>query len=207
MRVDADRQGSRAVRRPCVLILAGGEGRRVGHRDKGWIHFENEALVLRQLRRLSREAWDIAISANRTLDRYRALGIRIVEDAVPGFPGPLAAVSAGMHADLGSPLITVPVDAPHIEAADLSRLLAVSSAGERCTYAVDAEGRQPACAVWPRQFLGAIDAALHSDRRSLHGLQDEVGAIAVDFPKRRFGNLNALDEHSAHARIELPQAC
>lgn len=187
---------------PAVLILAGGMGRRCGGVDKGWIEINGEALVTRRMRQLSGGHWPIAISANRSLDRYRSLGVAVFVDRHPGFAGPLAAISAAMHGAFGDPLISVPVDIPDVPLRLLQRLLDASFHGTRATYARDAGGAQPLVAVWPRTSLGIVDTALHSGQRAVHAVQSRLAALAVEFPEIRLGNLNCAADIEAlrHAR-------
>ncbi|MEO6065032.1 MAG: NTP transferase domain-containing protein [Lysobacterales bacterium] len=178
------------VLRPGVLILSGGQGTRCGNRDKGWLEIRGEALVVRRLRELSGNCWPLAISANRTFDRYCALGVPVFADTTPEFPGPLAAVSAALNAQFGNPLLTVPVDALTVSSAVLMRLLDASEGGQRPAYACDANGMQPLVAVWPANALARVDEALHERALSVRALQRRLRAVPVDFPGDRFGNIN-----------------
>ncbi len=178
--------------RPGLLILAGGKGTRCGNRDKGWLEIGSEALIVRRLRELSGNYWPIAISANRTLDRYRALGVPVFADTTPEFLGPLAAVSAALNVQFGDPLLTIPVDALHVSSAVLMRLLDASEGGQRLAYARDANGEQPLVAVWPAGALARVDEALHERALSVRALQQRLRAVPVDFPRDRFGNINTL---------------
>lgn len=180
--------------RPGVLILAGGMGSRCGDRDKGWLEIRGEALIQRRLCELSSSAWTCGISANRNLERYRALGAPVFVDATPGFSGPLAGVEAALSKRFGNPVISVPVDAPRVSIAVLRRLLDASEGGSRAAFACDADGVQPLVAVWPASALPALVAAQRSENRSVRGLQQRLMAVRVDFPFDRFGNVNTLAE-------------
>ena len=197
----ADRNCARGLQ-PGVLILAGGQGRRCGGFDKGWIEIGGEALVVRRLRELSGNYWPIAISANRTLDRYRSLGVPVFVDREPGFAGPLAAISTALHEGFGCPLVSVPVDAMVIPGDVLHALLDASESGTRAAYACDLDGAQPLVAVWPRDSLGIVDSALHSGQRAVHAVQSRLRAIAVDFPATRFGNFNSMVDIEAPRRAD-----
>lgn len=194
--------------RPCVLILAGGRGSRCGGRDKGWLELGNEALVVRRLRELAGGNWSLAVSANRNLVRYRALGVPVVVDASAEFAGPLAAIAAALGDGLGEPLATVPVDARGVSAAALSRLIEASEDGSRAVYACDADGPQPLVAVWPLRSRSAVEAALLSADRSVHALQRRLSAIEVECPHERFGNINSMvDLEIAEKELEAPRPC
>lgn len=75
------------------LILAGGEGRRVGRCNKGLLTLQGKPLVQHIFERLSPQVDKIIISANENVDAYRAL----VPDVYKDLPscvgkGPLAGV-------------------------------------------------------------------------------------------------------------------
>src|SRR5690606_18682312 len=67
-------------RRIGALILAGGEGRRMGHRNKGLVPFRGRPMARHVLEALRPHVAYLAISANRALPDYEARG-------VPVFPG------------------------------------------------------------------------------------------------------------------------
>lgn len=177
--------------RPGILILAGGRGSRCDDLDKGWLEIGNVALVELRIRQLA-GTWPIAISANRTLARYRSLGLPVFVDEVPDFCGPLAAISAALTAQFGHPLITVPVDAPRVPMSALRQMLDASAGGRRVVYACDADGTQPLIAVWPADSVGAVVQALQAGSLSVRALQHRLRAVPVEFPLIRFGNINTL---------------
>lgn len=187
---------------PGVLILAGGRGRRCGGLDKGWIEIGGEALVVRRMRQLSGSGWPIGVSANRSLLRYRSLGIPVFVDRHPGFAGPLAAISAALHEGFGVPLISVPVDVPDIPCAVLRRLLDASESGTRAAYACDAAGAQPLVAVWPRASLEIVDQALRTGQRAVHAVHARLAAVAVEFPDVRLNNINSTADLEALRRVD-----
>ncbi len=170
--------------------MAGGEGRRCAGRDKGWMEFRGEALVVRRIRELDGQPWSLAISANRTLERYRDLGFPVFTDHSPDFPGPLAGIESALRAGFGDPLLTVPVDARDVPAAALCQLLEATDGGRVAAYAVDADGIQPLFAAWPAATLADVAAALKSPDASVRELQRRLRAVPVPLPLHRLGNIN-----------------
>ena len=84
------------------VILAGGEGRRMGGADKGLQLLDGRPLVHWVLDRLRPQVGRVVISANRNLDRYREFGCPVLSDTLAGFAGPLAGLQAAM-AEAGTP--------------------------------------------------------------------------------------------------------
>jgi molybdopterin-guanine dinucleotide biosynthesis protein A len=121
------------------IVLAGGQGRRMGGVDKGLQLLHGRPMVAAVLERLAPQVDDILINANQNLDAYAKFGHRVVPDAIGGFAGPLA----GLHAGLGEvrqPLaLTVPCDSPFLPLDLFSRLnsglgdndLAVAKTGDQ----------------------------------------------------------------------------
>ncbi|MDP2253153.1 MAG: NTP transferase domain-containing protein, partial [Thiobacillus sp.] len=73
--------------RVAAVILAGGQGRRMGGADKGLIDYRGRPLVEWALAALAPQVGEILISANRNLDLYAAYGHRVLPDTMPDFPG------------------------------------------------------------------------------------------------------------------------
>ncbi len=110
------------------VILAGGLGRRMGGKDKGWVNFAGKPLIVQIIQRLQNHSKEhdlnipIIINANQNLDRYQELGFPVVSDKtdlqnkIP-FKGPLAGILSIMKNSKTQPKqawLTWPVDAPFI---------------------------------------------------------------------------------------------
>ncbi len=96
------------------IVLAGGQGARMGGLDKGLQPFRGRPLAAVALERLRPQAapGKLSVSANRHLDRYAAFGIPVLGDALPGHPGPLAGLLAGLQWCDAPWLLAVPCDTP-----------------------------------------------------------------------------------------------
>lgn len=106
-----------------VLILAGGEGRRMGGLDKGWCVQNDKTFIEIALQQIQRQAMmldqtvTIVISANRNLSDYLSLGHPVLPDIRPGYCGPLAGIEAAMSEPSLSHInrwITWPVDSLNV---------------------------------------------------------------------------------------------
>ena len=113
------------------LILAGGQGTRMGRVDKGLQPFGGATMVAHVLQRLAPQVDTVVINANRNLPQYQAAagaytdtGTVIVPDRMGGFEGPLAGVQAGLHDCATELLLTVPCDSPFLPADLAERLSA-----------------------------------------------------------------------------------
>ena len=90
-------------------VLAGGEGRRFGGRDKGWLECEGRPFIEIMLGHLRPQAADLRISANRHIDRYTALGVPVLTDRLGG--GPLAGLLRLLETATTDWLLSLPCDA------------------------------------------------------------------------------------------------
>ena len=79
-----------------LIILAGGQGQRMGGADKGLVEVDGKPLVAHLLDNLLPRPTRIVISANRNADRYQAWADQVVADRRDGFLGPLAGLEAAL---------------------------------------------------------------------------------------------------------------
>ena len=110
-----------------ALILAGGQGSRLGYVDKAFLCLNGQPLIALLLARLAPQVQHIAISANGDPSRFAALPLPVLADAPEhAGKGPLAGVAAGLAwagQKLGAAtLLTVPVDTPFAPMDLLARL-------------------------------------------------------------------------------------
>ncbi len=110
------------------VVLAGGAGRRMGGQDKGFVSWSGAPLIHCALQRVAGLP-QVLISANRSLDRYRALGHEVVTDLDEGFAGPLAGLRAAFRRAAQPWVVSVPVDAPCLPPDLVARLWRLRIAG------------------------------------------------------------------------------
>jgi molybdopterin-guanine dinucleotide biosynthesis protein A len=96
------------------VVLAGGQGRRMGGVDKGLQLLHGKPMIAAVLARLAPQVDEILINANQNLEAYAQFGHRVVPDTVGGFAGPLAGLHAGLRAARHALILTVPCDSPFL---------------------------------------------------------------------------------------------
>src|SRR6185295_14379492 len=104
------------------VVLAGGQGRRMGTVDKGLQLLRGKPMVAAVIERLAPQVDEILINANQNLDAYARFGHRVVPDAIGGFAGPLAGLHAGLSMAKHPLVLTVPCDSPFLPADLYARL-------------------------------------------------------------------------------------
>lgn len=184
------------------LILAGGEGRRVGGADKGLLDFQGRPLIAHAIERLAPQVGPLLISANRNLDAYRVFGYPVLTDGTQERHGPLAGIQAGLAACMTPWLVVCPCDCPRLPVDLVTRLLtAAETQNAAMAVAVTREGMQPTFQLCRRELLPALDAHLAAGERKLAGWCLKQAAIEVAFPDAAaFRNLNTP------ADLEITQA-
>src|SRR3954466_7439277 len=94
------------------VVLAGGQGRRMGGVDKGLVELQGRTMVEHVLQRLAPQVDDVLINANQNAERYASFGHRVIADVLGGFAGPLAGLQAALTHASHPRVLTVPCDSP-----------------------------------------------------------------------------------------------
>src|SRR5437868_5246174 len=104
------------------VVLAGGQGRRMGTVDKGLQALRGRPMIAWVLERLAPQVDEIIINANQNRAEYEKFGHRVVADEIGGFSGPLAGLHASLRAASHPLVVTVPCDSPFLPDDLVSRL-------------------------------------------------------------------------------------
>jgi molybdenum cofactor guanylyltransferase len=173
------------------VVLAGGRGLRMGGVDKGLIEIDGRTLVEHQIDALRPQVSTLIVSANRNLDRYRALGAAVVTDLQAGFPGPLAGMAAAARAACTEWIVCVPCDTRALPAGLVARLVdAALQTGVDAACAADRDGPQYVVCALRTSLADALAQAAASERRAVRDLLQAQRAVTVRFDDWRCTNLN-----------------
>lgn len=194
--------------KPAGVILAGGLARRMGGGDKGERMLEGEPLLDHVLRRFRGQVDALAINANGDPTRFSAYGLRVIADAAPDHPGPLAGVLAAMDWAAGegaTHVATAPVDAPFLPDDLVTRLVAAAAAADTPLACAESAGRtHPVVGLWPVALAADLRAALIGEGvRKIDRWTARHGCAAAQWesePVDPFFNANAPDDLAAAAR-------
>ncbi len=189
-----------------AVILAGGQGRRMGGVDKGLVELQGRPMVEWVLERLRPQVDEIAINANQNQERYRAFGVPVFADAIGGFAGPLA----GLHAGLGQanhPLVvTAPCDSPFLPTDLVARLAdALARQGADLAVAHTFDQAHPVFCLCRREVLPHLEAFLSAGGRKIDRWYETLKVVSVQFDDQEdaFRNINTREELGA---LETPDA-
>ena len=187
------------------IVLAGGQGRRMGGVDKGLVDLAGAPMVAHILARLVPQVGDVLINANQNLDRYRALGYPVVPDAVGGFAGPLAGLHAGMTQATREFVVTVPCDSPFLPRDLVTRLRTrLDETGAQVAVAKTFDQPHPVFALVRRDLLPNLGAFLEGGGRKIDAWYAAIRftEVAFDDEADAFRNINTVDELAAAAAKE-----
>jgi molybdopterin-guanine dinucleotide biosynthesis protein A len=182
------------------LILAGGQGARMAHCDKGLQSFAGTPLVQHALQRLLPQVDTVMISANRNLEDYSRFGTSVFPDNETGFAGPLAGLQAGLAHCTTPLLISVPCDAPFFPN-NLVTLLNEALITADADIAVASAGRDenrrshPVFCLLRMSLLDHLTIYLHEGGRKVSAWQACHKVVQVPFnDENAFRNINSLED-------------
>jgi molybdopterin-guanine dinucleotide biosynthesis protein A len=179
------------------VVLAGGQGSRMGGVDKGLQPFRGRPMVAHAIERLAPQVDELLINANRNPAEYERFGHRVIADEVPGFAGPLAGFERGLAHARGSLVATVPCDSPFLPA-DLVRRLRAALEANGADLAVARTGEQahPVFCLMRRTVHGSLADFLASGQRKIDRWYASLKVAEVPFDDEpdAFLNINTREE-------------
>jgi molybdenum cofactor guanylyltransferase len=177
------------------IVLAGGLGRRMGGVDKGLQPLRGRPMIAHVLERLAPQVDEIVINANQNLERYAALGHRVVPDEIAGFAGPLAGLHAGLGAVSHPLAVTVPCDSPFLPR-DLVARLHAHLGNNDLAVAKTADQPHPVFALVRQSVAENLRAFLAGGGRKIDAWYASLKVIEVKFDDQAdaFRNINTLEE-------------
>jgi len=179
------------------VVLAGGQGRRMGGVDKGLVLLRGRPMVEHVLERLRPQVDEILINANQHRAEYEALGHAVFADAIGGFAGPLAGLQVGLSQARHPLVVTVPCDSPFLPADLVERLAgALDARGADLAVARTFEQPHPVFALVRRSVLPHLTRFLDEGGRKIDAWYATLSTIEVPFDDEAdaFRNINTPDE-------------
>jgi len=184
--------------RPAItgIVIAGGLARRMGGVDKGLQSLDGRPLLAHVIGRFAPQVDTLLINANHNAAAYAAFGYPLVEDAIPGYAGPLAGLQAGLAACNTPLLACVPCDSPFLPDELVARLAAALVAEEADIAVATANGRSHhAFLLCRREVLPGLSAYLAGGGRKIGLWLSGLKVAAVPFAdEAAFANINTLEE-------------
>lgn len=187
---------------PYAVIIAGGQGQRLGGVRKGDLRIGGVRLVERVRLALGDVAEPLLLATGPDGDSSADAGLLAVPDLDGPVGGPLAGLAAavealqrrGVHSGV---LVSVAVDTPFLPQG-FAAAMAAALGDAAAVYAAWGEAFYPPNAAWRIEALGALPDQVRegTSAPSLKALHQELGARRHDWHERYeqdpFANLNTL---------------
>ncbi len=184
------------------IVLAGGEGRRIGG-DKPFVALAGRPLLAHVVERIRPQVDRLALAVRQSDARFEAFGLPQFADPAD-MAGPLAGLVSGLAFAAASGadwLLTVPTDAPLLPADLVGRLRAAALPETEAVVARSAGASHPTVALYRPALGGRLAAHLDATpRRSIIGFLERLVLGHADFaafPVDPFLNLNTPDDLAA----------
>lgn len=182
-------------------ILAGGEGRRFGGADKGWLEHRGRAFVQHVRDALAPQVDELIISANRNLERYAALGHRVVRDDLGA--GPAAGLLQLLEAARHPWVLFAPCDALELPRT-LARDLLDAQWAEQADIVLLHDGARahPTCGLAARALAADLRRYLGAGRSALWHWQarHRLGYAEIAQPLANINDAASLASHAGAKR-------
>ncbi|MEH6409741.1 MAG: molybdenum cofactor guanylyltransferase [Hyphomonas sp.] len=187
-----------------AVILAGGEGRRIGG-NKPAVMLAGRCLIDRAISHVSEWHIPARVAVRVTGQTGSARMPEIHDDQrVAGPLGGLLAALTWAKAFGARRVITIPCDMPNLPEDLKTRLDAAAARFDRPAVASSLQRRHPVCAVWPIHCLELLRIYADDGRLSLMGALEICAAVGVDWPVQGldpFHNVNTMDDLALARRL------
>lgn len=179
------------------LILAGGQGRRMGGVDKGLQMLRGKPMVAWVLERLAPQVDEVIINANQNGAAYARFERRVVPDRIGGYAGPLAGLQAGLEAAAHPLVVTVPCDSPFLPHDLVARLReAMQRSGADLAVAKTGAQPHPVFSLVRVLVLPGLAEFLEDGGRKIDAWYAALKVVEVPFDDEAdaFSNINTREE-------------
>jgi molybdenum cofactor guanylyltransferase len=189
------------------VILAGGQGRRMGGVDKGLKVLRGKPMAAWVIERFAPQVDEILINANQNLATYGGFGYRVIPDEIGGFAGPLAGLQRGLSEAQHELIATAPCDSPFLPS-DLIRRLhdALDNTGSDVAVAKTGDQPHPVFCLCRKTVLPGLTAFLAGGGRKIDAWYASLKVVEVSFDDNpgAFSNVNTEAELRAFEAGPLP---
>ncbi|HQZ02652.1 MAG TPA: molybdenum cofactor guanylyltransferase MobA [Thauera sp.] len=199
--------GRAADQRITGVLLAGGQGSRMGGVDKGLVDLAGRPLAAHALARLAPQVDELIISANRNLDAWQVFGYPVFGDDIDGFAGPLAGLHAALLRARHPLVVTAPCDSPFLPADLVERLAAaLHTTGAELAVVRTADQLHPVFCLCQRSLACPLGDFIARGGRRMQQWHATLKTVTVPFnDEAAFRNINTRDELAAAAK-DMPDS-
>ena len=193
-----------------VVLLAGGQARRMGGGDKNLMMLAGKPVLQHILDRVDFDGRPLMLNANGDPSRYADFALLVCADVIDGYAGPLAGILTGLewmaehHPDC-THMISLATDAPFLPTDLIAKLEASLHHGADIVQAMSMSRRHPVFAIWPAALRESLRHAVIDDGlRKIDDFTDRYECDTVEFVGEPdpFMNLNQPDDFDLAMRFQ-----
>lgn len=189
------------------VILAGGQGSRMGGVDKGLLSWRGAPLIERIVAQLKAQVGTLIINANRHVAEYAQWGVPVVSDTFANFQGPLAGMLVALQHARTPYVLCVPCDTPRVMPGLAQRLLhALQTQQADVAVVHDGQHLQPTHLLLGTHVLARLQTYLAQGGRSPQAWFAQLRIAVVDCSDAPlyFRGMNTPEECQALAQAVPP---
>ena len=172
------------------IILAGGEGKRVGGRDKGLIDYHGKPLIQHVIDNIKPQVDEIIISANRNIEKYETCGYKVVSDNSEKYLGPMAGIAATLPYCQNDWVFITPCDMPFLPL-DIISSLYENKNGSSLSIAKVSDRLQLALLMNKNLLPSILQALSASELRLMQWAKSQKPTFVFFTNEQNFSNLNS----------------
>ncbi|MGZ5137631.1 MAG: molybdenum cofactor guanylyltransferase MobA [Burkholderiales bacterium] len=179
------------------VVLAGGQGRRMGGVDKGLKILRGKPMVLWVIECFAPQVDEVLVNANQNLETYNGFGYRVIPDVIGGYAGPLAGLHRGLSEARHDLVATVPCDSPFLPSDLVARLLsALHAAGAELAVARTGDQAHPVFCLCRKSVLPGLTSFLEGGGRKIDAWYSALKVVEERFDDEPdgFSNINTETE-------------
>ncbi|NMG70698.1 molybdenum cofactor guanylyltransferase MobA [Parazoarcus communis] len=184
------------------VLLAGGQGSRMGGVDKGLVELAGQPMAAHVLERLGPQVDELIINANQNAEAYAAFGHPVFGDDIPGYAGPLAGLHAALVRASHPLVVTAPCDSPFLPSDLVERLhQALRAQNADLAVAKTFDQAHPVFCLCRSQLASHLHDFLSSGGRRIDRWYGSLNVVEVAFDDEEaaFRNINTREELVAAA--------
>jgi molybdenum cofactor guanylyltransferase len=179
------------------VLLAGGQGSRMGGVDKGLVELRGRPMAEWVIDRLAPQVDELLINANQNTERYAAFGHAVFPDEIGGFAGPLAGLHAALSRASHPLVVTAPCDSPFLPEDLVARLVSgLHTANADLAVAKTFDQAHPVFCLCRREVLPHLAAFLSAGGRKIDRWYETLNVVEVNFDDEEdaFRNINTRED-------------
>lgn len=192
-----------------VVILAGGQARRMNGINKLLQKFDHEIQFIKIHRHLKSYVAKVWVNSHRDHSIYKRIipSVGYFKDAESGFLGPLMGMKSAWHHVQSDHVLFIPCDVTYIPSKVLSRLhktLECHPTSEVAVVQLNGKALYPFC-LMKRSALAKIEQHLKQGQRSLRLCFAELDMQLTHFKNQNifFHSINSLEELQQHQQLNF----